>query len=218
MNLFEEDAPQLLERARVSIIERVVSAISFGLASLSGIIAAIMTTTMFTALRDEENAGMDSIIEAFDKIEFVVLVILGLSIALGVAAIVTSLVRMSSDRPAASPPGFLYLVAGLPNLISPLLVVYSWSVVTDVIAGRYIGDAMQAGARIAEILVYAIIVGIGSLPILPIFAFVPFNARRGKKITSIIALSVVVACIVAIAIGFLGVADGLVKLPPQRPI
>ena len=161
---------------------------------------------------------MDSIIEAFYRIELVVLAILGLSIATGVAAIVTSLVRMSSDGPTASPPGFVYLLAGLPNLISPLLVIYSWSVVTEVVAGRYVGETTQAGARIAEILVYAIIVGIPPILVLPVFAFVPFNARRGKKITSIIALSVVIVCIAAVTIAFLGIANGLEKVPAQRTI
>lgn len=62
-----------------------VPAIAFGLTSLSGIIAAAMTTSMFSALRDDENAGTDSIIAAFDKLEGVVLAVLGLSIAVGVA-------------------------------------------------------------------------------------------------------------------------------------
>ena len=217
MNLFEaEDSPPPPVQARVSISDRVVPAISFGLTSVSGIIAAIMTTAMFTALRDEENAGMDSIVEAFDKIESVVLVVLGLSVAIGVASIITLLVRMSSDRHAASPPGFVYLLAGIPNLASPLLVVNSWFVVIEVLAGRYAGDATQAGAQIGELMVYAIVVGIGTSLTLPVFAFVPFNARRGKKITSLVGLSVVIVCIVAIAIAFLGVADGLARIPPTR--
>ena len=91
MNIFQDiveaDAP---DKARVSIVERVVPAIAFGLVSLSGIIAALMTTKMFTTLRDQENAGTDSIIAAFDKLEGVVLPVLGLSIAVGVAAIIVS--------------------------------------------------------------------------------------------------------------------------------
>jgi hypothetical protein len=209
-DIAEIDAP---DRARVSIIERVVPAIAFGLASLSGIIAAVMTTSMFTTLRDEENAGADSIISVFDKLEGVVLPVLGLSIAVGVAAIIVSFVRMSSGAQTAPPPGFLYLIAGLPNLISPILAIYSWSIVIEVVAGRYKGDVTAIGAHIAEILIFGIIAGIGSCLILPVFAFVPFNARRDNWMTSIVFLSFVIVCIVLVTIAFLGVADGLSKIP-----
>ncbi len=214
-DIAEFDTP---DRARVSIVERVVPAIAFGLTSLSGIIAAVMTTSMFTALRDEENAGADSIIAAFDKLEGVVLPVLGLSIAVGVAAIVVSFVRMSSGGQTAPPPGFLYLIAGLPNLVSPILAIYSWSIVIDVVAGRYQGDVTAAGAHIAEILIFGIIVGIGSILILPIFAFVPFNARRENRMTSIVLLGFVIVCIALVTIAFLGVSDGLSKIPsPPQP-
>jgi hypothetical protein len=209
-DIAEFDTP---DRARVSIVERVVPAIAFGLASLSGIIAAVMTISMFTALRDEENAGADSITAAFDTIEGVVLPMLGLSIAVGVAGIIVSFVRMSSGGQTAPPPGFLYLIAGLPKLVSPMLVIYSWSIVIDVVARRYKGDVTAAGAHIAEILIFGIIVGIGSCLILPIFAFVPFNARRDNRMTSIVLLGFVIVCIVLVTIAFLGVADGLSKIP-----
>jgi hypothetical protein len=173
---------------------------------------------MFTTLRDEENAGADSIIAAFDKIEGVVLPVLGLSIAVGVAAIIVSFVRMSSGGQTAPPPGFLYLIAGLPNLGSPILAIYSWSIVIDVVAGRYKGDVTEAGAHIAEILIFGIIVGIGAGLILPIFAFVPFTARRDNRMTSIVFLSFVIVCVVLVTIAFLGIADGLSKIPsPPQP-
>lgn len=214
-DIAEFDTP---DQTRVSIVERVVPAIAFGLASLSGIIAAVMTTSMFTTLRKEENAGADSIIAAFYKLEGVVLPVLGLSIGIGIAAIIVSFVRMSSGGQTAPPPGFLYLIAGLPNLVSPILVIYSWSIVVDVVAGRYKGNVTEAGARIAEILIFGIIVGIGSCLILPIFAFVPFNARRDKRMTSIVLLGFVIVCIVLVTIAFLGVADGLSKIPsPPQP-
>ena len=170
-----------------------------------------------TTLREEENAGADSIIAAFDKLEGVVLTVLGLSIAVGVAAIIVSFVRMSSEGQTAPPPGFLYLIAGLPNLVSPILVIYSWWLVVDVVAGRYKGNVAEAGAHIAEILIFGVIVGIGSGLILPIFAFVPFSARRDNRMTSIVFLSFVIVCIVLVAIAFLSVAHGLSKIPsPQQ--
>jgi hypothetical protein len=124
---------------------------------------------------------------------------------------------MSSEREGASPPGFLYPLVGIPNLVSPILAIYSWSIVVDVVAGRYRGDVTEAGAHIAGILIFAIIVGIGSTLILPIFAFVPFKARRGNTMTSIVLLAFVIVCIVLVTIAFLGIADGLskVKVLPQ---
>ncbi len=86
-----------------------------------------------------------------------------------------------------------------------------------VVAGRFMGDVTTAGAHIAEILIFGIIAGIGSALILPIFAFVPFNARRDNRMTSIVLLGFVIVCIVLVTIAFLSVADGLSKIqPPQQ--
>ncbi|MCC7308232.1 MAG: hypothetical protein IT173_11755 [Acidobacteria bacterium] len=209
----ESDQPEVSERACVSVLKRVVPAVSFGVASLSGIAGAIMTIKAFIELKNAENAGMDSIAESLASINFVTLGLLGLSIAIGVAGIVYVLVRTSSDRTKSSPPGFLYLVAGLPNLISPTLVAYAWSVVVDVVLGRNTNNPTGTGAWISQILLIAIPAGIAALMILPVFAFVPFRARNGRKVTSIAALTAMVIAIAAIAIHFIGLADTLMSDP-----
>lgn len=59
----------------------------------------------------------------------------------------------------------------------------------------------------------AVVAGIGSLILLPIFSFVPFQARRGKKFTSVAALTVVIIGIAAVAITLSGLESELVNAP-----
>jgi hypothetical protein len=56
-------------------------------------------------------------------------------------------------------------------------------------------------------------VGLVAALILPVFTFVPFSARCGMKVTSVIGLAVVVIGIAAVAIAFIGLADVLMSDP-----
>ena len=212
MSLFDADLA-VPERIRVSFIERLVASVSFGLAALSGIVGGAMTLNMFLGLSKEENAGIGAIVGVLTKINYAVLGLLGLSIAIGIAGVVMCAVRMLSDRPKSSPPGILYLAAGIPNLISPLIIAYSWSIIVDVVTDRYTGNATDAGAWISQMCIAAIPIGIVSILILPVFTFVPFSARGGRKVSSFVGLTLVVIAIAAIAITFTGLADVLMSDP-----
>ena len=213
MSIFTESEPEIPESSPVSILERVIPAISFGLASISGIVGAIMTTQMFLRLSKAENGSRDAFIEAFATANFFMLGLLGLSLLIGIGALITNIVRMSSDQPRSSPPGFTYLIAGIPNLVSPILVAWSWSVIVEVVLGRSTGDQTETGGWIANILILANVAGIGALILLPLFSFVPFPARRGKKFTSVAALTVVIICIAAVAITLSGLESELANAP-----
>lgn len=209
MNLFAEEQPQLPERARVSILERVVPAISFGLASISGVVAAAITISLFIRLRNEENAGAESIAEALATLNNATLPLLGLSIAVGVASVVISLVRMANEQTKSSPPGFLYLITAIPCMISPTLVVYSWWLVADVVTGRNTEDPVGTGEWISQMLIVATLIGGTSLLTLPVFSFVPFSSRRGKKVTAVAALSLTVIGIAAIMVSLMGATSAI---------
>lgn len=93
------------------------------------------------------------------------------------------------------------------------MIAYSWSVVVNVVTDHYAGDATDAGAWISQVCLDAIPVGIVSILILPVFTLVPFSARGGRKVSSIIGLSIVVIAIAAVAITFTGLADVLMSDP-----
>ncbi len=213
MSIFTEAEPDVPESSQVSILERVIPAASFGLASISGIVGAIMTTQIFLRLSKAESAGLDAFAGAMATVNFFMLGLLGLSLLFGIGALITNIVRMSSDQPRSSPPGFTYLIAGIPNLISPILVSWSWSVIVEVMLGRSTGDATETGAWVASILILAIVAGIGSLILLPLFSLVPFRERSGKKFTSVAALTVVIIGIAAVAITLSGLEGELLNAP-----
>lgn len=62
----------------------------------------------------------------------------------------------------------------------------------------------------------AIVAGIGALILLPLFSFVVFRARSGKKFTSVAALTVVIIGIAAVAITLSGLESELANAP--RPM
>lgn len=105
MRLFAEDLA-IPERIRVSIIERLVASVSFGLAALSGIVGGAMTINMFLALSKAENAGIDAIVGALTEMNYAVLGLLGLSITVGIVGVVICSVRMLSDGQSLPCPGF----------------------------------------------------------------------------------------------------------------
>jgi hypothetical protein len=213
MSIFTEAEPDVPESSQVSILERVIPAASFGLASISGLVGAVLTISMFTQLREAENAGMEAIAGAMATVNSLMLGLLGLALLVGIGELITNIVRMSSDQPRSSPPGFTYLLAGLPNLVSPMLVAWSWSVIVEFLLGRGSGEPAEIGAWIAQILIVAVVAGIGSLILLPLFSFVPFRARSGKKFTSVAALTVVIIGIAAVAITLSGLESELLNAP-----
>lgn len=79
--------------------------------------------------------------------------------------------------------------------------------------GRNTDNPTETGAWISQILVIAIPAGVASLILVPIFSFIPFSARRGKKITSIAALVLVVIGITAVAITLSGLTNDLMSDP-----
>jgi hypothetical protein len=96
MSLFEDDQSRRPERVRVSIIERLIPAVSFGLASISGIVGALLTMNLFASLRKAENAGMDTISEGLSGINSAVIGLLSLSIVFVLVGVVICAVRMVS--------------------------------------------------------------------------------------------------------------------------
>lgn len=114
MSLFVEDMPAP-ERSRVSISERLIPSIAFGLTTLSGIVGAAMTLNFFASLRKAENVGMKAMAEGLTDVNSAVVGLLSLSIVIGLAGVVICAVRMFSETLKSSPPGILYLVAGIPT-------------------------------------------------------------------------------------------------------
>src|SRR4051812_4665082 len=100
------------ETARVSIAERLVPCLSFGLSAIAGIVGGIMIFTFFEELRRAESAGFEAFFTGMARIQLVVGGVLTAAVLLGIAGIATAATRMFAARKKASPPGAVFIVVG----------------------------------------------------------------------------------------------------------
>src|SRR5687768_12289630 len=103
--------------ARVSIAERLVPSIGFAVAALSGAVGGVMVFRFLSALRQAESAGYAGFFGGLSEIEIVVGVVLVLAAVLVAFGVLGSVIRMFTTNTTASPPGILFLVAGMLSLV-----------------------------------------------------------------------------------------------------
>lgn len=187
------------ETARVSIAERLVPSLSFGLAAIAGIVGGAMIFVFFEDLRKAETVGYEMFFTGFARIQLVVGGVLTGAVLLGIAGLAVATIRMFAAKKKASPPGAVFTVVGALGLIPALLLFYVMWISTDVAIKR---TGITNIADTINILVFAAI-GLGVVAILAflVFSFVPFSSSMGRKYSPVIFLVLVeiaTACLAAL--------------------
>ncbi|HLA95608.1 MAG TPA: hypothetical protein VK612_07800 [Pyrinomonadaceae bacterium] len=186
-------------KARVSILERLIPAISFGIAAISGIVGALLIRRMFAEFRVNENVGLSTVYIETAKIEAVVGAVLAVALFFGFVGVIVSAARMFTTNKKASPPGLLVPVAGFFGLLPPALVAAGMWIIIYALNNPETGNLGEKGAMVGSLMLGAVGAGIVAILILLVFAFVPFNARTGRKYSPIIFLLVVEGGILVLA-------------------
>ena len=119
------------ERARVSIIERAVPALAFVLTALGGLVSASTLISLFSRLRNDETAGMETVMRGMVVVDQIGGYVLAAAAVFGTAGVVVCVVRMFSETKKASPPGILYLIPALPSLVSPAIMIHTSRMVME---------------------------------------------------------------------------------------
>ena len=178
MTLEEQPTP-----TRVSIIARIVPALSYALPALGAGVSAILLLGVLRAMRNAEAAGLGAVAAGVSEANVAILVTLYLAIFIGGVGIVIGLVRLFTTTVSASPSAWYYLIAGILG-IAPMLALWrAQSLLLDAIFPRPVGAGVSAVAgQITLFSIVAVVLGIVSILILLASSFVPLPAvLRAKR-------------------------------------
>lgn len=190
------------ERARVSILERLIPSFSLALAAIAGAAGALYLQWVFRGLRAAENAGIGAVFGGLAEVHSVVTVILAIAAVVGLAGIAVAAARMFTANQTSSPPGILFLLPAGTSFLSPFVMGYAASLTVSALNDPQ-GRGLSAAAGTIDILNWTSIgLAILALLVLLVFAFLPFRSRTGRKITPVIFLFLIEGAIVALAIAF----------------
>ena len=179
---------QAPQRAPVSIIERLIPSLSFGLAAISGGIGAMMIQKFFSDLRNTENSGLDSLYIGLARIDAVIGGILAAAALLGMVGLLICLIRMFSANSKSSPPGILFLLIGLLSLLPCFLVGIGIYLVIRSLFGPGVPNLSIVGSVVSFLTFSSIVVACLMILVLGAFSFVSFLSRPGRKYSPFVFL------------------------------
>ena len=189
--------------ARVSILARLVPALSYVLPALGAGVSAMLLLGVLRAMRNAEGAGIGAVAAGISEANLAILVTLYLAITVGGAGVVIGLVRLFTTTTTASPSPLYYLVAGSLGLMPMFALWYAQSLLLGAIFPNSAGAGVaEVAGRITLFSIVAIVLGGVSILILLASSFVPLPAilRAKKKWAPLIALLVMETAIIAMTV------------------
>ena len=194
----EQSAP-----TRVSIIARIVPALSYALPALGAAVSAMRLLGVLRAMRNAEGAGIGAVAGGVSEANFAILATLYLAIFVGGAGVVIGLVRLFTATVTASPSAWYYLIGGILGLLPMFALWYAQSLLLDAIFPRSTGAGVsEVAGQITLFSIVAIVLGGVSILILLVSSFAPLPAiLRGKrKWAPLISLLVMESAIIAMTV------------------
>ncbi len=189
--------------ARVSIIARLVPALSYAWPALGAGVSALLLLSVLRAMRNAEGAGIGAVAAGISEANLAILVTLYLAIIIGGAGVVIGLVRLFTTTTTASPSALYYLIAGILGLMPMFALWYAQSLLLDAIFPQSAGAGISAVAgQITLFSIVAMVLGVVSILIVLASSFVPLPAilRAKRKWAPLIALLVMETAIIAMTV------------------
>lgn len=188
---------------RVSIIARIVPALSYALPALGAAVSALLLLNVLRAMRNAESAGISAVAGGISEANVAILVTLYLAIFVGGAGVVIGLVRLFTTTTTASPSAWYYLIAGILGLMPMFALWRAQSLLLDAIIPSLTGAGVsEVAGQITLFAIAAIVLGVVSILVLLASSFVPLPAiLRGKrKWAPLITLLVMETAIIAMTV------------------
>ena len=189
--------------ARVSIIARLVPAISYALPALGAGVSAMLLLSVLRAMRNAEGAGIGAVAGGISEANVAILVTLYLAIFVGAAGVVIGLVRLFTTTTTASPTAWYYLIAGILGLMPMFALWYAQSLLLDAIFPRSTGAGVsEVAGQITLFSIVAMVLGVLSILIVLASSFLPLPAvLHGKrKWAPLVSLLVMESAIIAMTV------------------
>ena len=187
--------------ARVSILARIIPALSYALPALGAAGSAFLFIGVMRAMRDAEAAGIGAVSAGLSEANLVIVVTLYLAIVVGLIGIVLGFARMFATTTTASPSGWFYLVTGILGFTPMLALWQAQSLLLEMMFSRS-GNIVTVAKQITILLMLALCVGIVGLVILLVSSVIPLPrllwARRNWAPPVILLVMEVVVIVMAV--------------------
>jgi hypothetical protein len=167
--------------SRISILARIVPALSYALPALGAAGSAYLFIMLMRAMREAEAAGIAAVSKGLSEANLVIVVTLYLAIVVGFIGIVIAFARMFMTTTTASPSAWFYLITGTIGFAPMFALWQAQSLLLEVMFARSTNIAMVAG-KIITWLMLALIVGIVSSLILLVVSVIPLPQLLRAKL------------------------------------
>lgn len=129
------EEPIQVAPTRVSILARIVPALSYALPAFGAALTALFFMRVLYAMRIAESAGVGAVAGGMWEANIAIVVTLYLAIFLGFAGIIVNVIRRLTTTTTASPAGWLFLAMGAVGLAPTLTLWRAQSILLDVLMG-----------------------------------------------------------------------------------
>lgn len=203
MNASTFNAEENQPRLKVSVTARLIAALCYIIPALGGALSSILLMSVFRALRNNESAGINTVMRAMKEAALPSTVSLYLAAICGFAVIVVLVVRMIVETRTASPPSWFFFIGGILWLIPVGLFWKAELLILEVLSpGSSIGvsGAESVGADVAQLLMLSLIAVPVVFIILVVASVVPFSSRSKPKWSPLIAATAIEILLIASAV------------------
>jgi hypothetical protein len=179
--IYEEEIPRL----KVSVIERIVPALSYTIAAIGGGLSGYMLLRMMQALRKSESAGISTVMAGMAEANIPVLVALYLAVFVGLIGVIISIAFQFATRKTSSSPIWLPAIPAIFGLLPVLMVWYAETLIIDVISpsSRTSGQgAAEVGSTVATLIIVAIIFAFVSIFVSLAMSVLPFSSQASRRL------------------------------------
>ncbi len=167
-----ETLPPPARPSRVSIVARIIPAVSYALPALGAAGSAYLFIVVMRAMRNAETAGIGTVAGGLSEANLVIVVTLYLALVIGLVGIAVAIARMFVTTTTASPSGWFYFMTGIIGFLPMLALWQAQSLTLEVMFSRSFG-IVDVASKITLLLMLALTVGLVSVLILLVTSVIP---------------------------------------------
>jgi len=121
---------------RVSIVARLVPALSYAIPMLGAAMGALMVFNLLRAMRSAEAAGVSAVAGGLAEANLPIIIAIYFGIVVGFVGLIVGIVRTAISVRTASPAAWFFLLIGVLSFIPTALFWEAQSILTNTIASR----------------------------------------------------------------------------------
>jgi len=121
---------------RVSVVARLVPALSYAIPMLGAAMGALMVFNLLRAMRSAEAAGVSAVAGGLAEANLPIIIAIYFGIVVGFVGLIVGIVRTAISVRTASPAAWFFLLIGVLSFIPTALFWEAQSILTNTIASR----------------------------------------------------------------------------------